>query len=105
MSEYCAISTRNFSRKEVDKFGKVTILRKGIGLEIELKLDIDDPVEKKLYLVDEVIKQLNNIVDDKSLIETIKNKVGVEKMQTLAELVDGKYDEEVTIAVLVSKFK
>ena len=55
--------------------------------------------------VDEVIKQLNNIVDDKSLIETIKNKVGVEKMQTLAELVDGKYDEEVTFAVLVSKFK
>ena len=55
--------------------------------------------------VDEVIKQLNNIVDDKSLIETIKNKVGVEKMQTLAELVDGKYDEEVTMAVLVSKFK
>ena len=55
--------------------------------------------------VDEVIKQLNNIVDDKSLIETIKNRVGVEKMQTLAELVDGKYDEEVTMAVLVSKFK
>ena len=54
--------------------------------------------------VDEVIKQLNNIVDDKSLIESIKNKVGVEKMQTLAELVDGKYDEEVTMAVLVSKF-
>jgi hypothetical protein len=43
--------------------------------------------------------------DDKSLSETIKNKVGVEKMQTLAELVDGKYDEEVTIAVLVAKFK
>ena len=63
MSEYCAISTRNFSRKEVDEFGKVTILRKGIGigLEIELKLDIDDPVEKKLYLVDEVIEYLTNI--------------------------------------------
>ena len=30
MSEYCAISTRNFSRKEVDEFGKVTILRKDI---------------------------------------------------------------------------
>ena len=42
--------------------------------------------------------------DDKSLSETIKNKVGVEKMQTLAELVDDKY-EEVTIALLVSKFK
>ena len=55
--------------------------------------------------VDEVIKQLHNIFDDKSLSETIKNKVGVEKMQTLAELVDGKYDEEVTIAVLVSKLK
>ena len=61
MSEYCAISTRNFSRKEVDKFGKVTILRKGIGLEIELKLDIDDPVEKKLYLVDEIIEYLTDI--------------------------------------------
>ena len=61
MNEYCAISTRNFSRKEVDKFGKVTILRKGIGLEIELKLDIDDPVEKKLYLVDEVIEYLTDI--------------------------------------------
>ena len=55
--------------------------------------------------VDEVIKQLHNLFDDKSLSETIKNKVGVEKMQTLAELVDGKYDEEVTFAVLVSKFK
>ena len=55
--------------------------------------------------VDEVIKQLHNMFDDKSLSETIKNKVGVEKMQTLAQLVDDKYDEEVTIAVLVSKFK
>ena len=61
MSEYCAISTRNFSRKKVDEFGKVTILRKSIGLEIELKLDIDDPVEKKLYLVDEVIEYLTDI--------------------------------------------
>ena len=61
MSEYCAISTRNFSRKEVNEFGEVTILRKSIGLEIELKLDIDDPVEKKLYLVDEVIEYLTDI--------------------------------------------
>ena len=43
--------------------------------------------------------------DDKSLSETVKNEVGVEKMQTLAELIDDKYSEEVTIAVLVSKFK
>ena len=57
---------------------------------------------KQVY---EVIKQLHNMFDDKSLSETIKNKVGVEKMQTLAELVDGKYNEEVTIALLVSKFK
>lgn len=55
--------------------------------------------------IEDIIKQLRNIFDDKSLSEIIKNKVGVEKMQTLAELVDGKYDEEVTIAVLVSKFK
>ena len=55
--------------------------------------------------VDDVVKQLRNMFDDKSLSETLKNKVGVEKMQTLAELVDGKYDEEVTIALLVSKFK
>ena len=61
MSEHCAISTRYFYRKEVDDFGKVTILRKGIGLEIELKLDMDDPVEKKLYLVDEVIEYLTDI--------------------------------------------
>ena len=55
--------------------------------------------------IEDIIKQLHNMFDDKSLSETIKNKVGVEKMQTLAELVDGKYDEEVTFTVLVSKFK
>ena len=55
--------------------------------------------------VEGIVKQLRNMFDDKSLSETLKNKVGVEKMQTLAELVDGKYDEEVTMAVLVSKFK
>ena len=54
---------------------------------------------------DDVIKQLHNMFDDKSLSETVKNKVGVEKMQTLAGLVVNKYSEEVTIAVLVSKFK
>ena len=70
MGEYCAISTRNFSRKEVDEFGKVTILRKDIGLEIELKLDIDDPVEKKLYLVDKVIEYLTDI--RKKLQEEVK---------------------------------
>ena len=70
MSEYCAMSTRRFSRKEVDEFGKVTILRKSVGLEIELKLDIDDPVEKKLYLVDEVIEHLTDI--RKKLQEEVK---------------------------------
>ena len=54
--------------------------------------------------IEDIIKQLRNMFDDESLSETIKNKVGVEKMQTLAELLDDKYDEEVTIAVLVSKF-
>ena len=54
--------------------------------------------------IEDIIKQLRSMFDDKSLSETLKNKVGVEKMQTLAELVDDKYDEEVTIAMLVSKF-
>ena len=61
MSEYCAISTRNFSRKEEDEFGKVTILRKGIGVDLNLTLDYDEPVEKKLYLVDEAIEYLTDI--------------------------------------------
>ena len=54
--------------------------------------------------VEDIIKQLSNMFDDKSLRETLKNKVGVEKLQTLEKLVDGKYDEEVVVAVLVSKF-
>ena len=70
MSEYCAISTRNFSRKEVDEFGKVTILRKGIGVDLNLTLDYDEPVEKKLYLVDEAIEYLTDI--RKKLKEEVK---------------------------------
>lgn len=54
--------------------------------------------------VEGIVKQLRSMFDDKSLSETLKNKVGVEKMQTLEELLDDKYDEEVTIGVLVSKF-
>ena len=54
--------------------------------------------------VEGIVKQLRNMFDDKSFGETLKNKVGVEKLQTLEKLVDGKYDEEVTMAVLVSKF-
>ena len=61
MSEHCVVSTRNFSRKEVDEFGKVTILRKGIGVDLNLTLDYDEPVEKKLYLVDEAIEYLTDI--------------------------------------------
>ena len=61
MSEYCAISTRYFSRKEVDKFGNITITKKGIGVDLNLTLDYDEPVEKKLYLVDEVIEYLTDI--------------------------------------------
>ena len=62
-------------------------------------------IEDDFKQVEGVVKQLRNLFDDRSLSETLKNKVGVEKMQTLKELLDDKYDEEVTIAVLVSKFK
>ena len=57
----CEISTKTFSRKEVDEFAKVTILRKGIGVDLNLTLDYDEPVEKKLYLVDEAIEYLTDI--------------------------------------------
>lgn len=55
------ISTRIFSRKEVDELGNITITEKGVGVDLNLKLDYDEPVEKKLYLVDEVIEYLTDI--------------------------------------------
>lgn len=56
-----SISTRIFSRKEVDELGNITITEKGVGVDLNLKLDYDEPVEKKLYLVDEVIEYLTDI--------------------------------------------
>ena len=55
------ISTRILTRKEVDELGNITITEKGIGVDLNLKLDYDEPVEKKLYLVDEVIEYLTDI--------------------------------------------
>ena len=57
----CGISTRTFSRKDVDELGNITITKKGIGVDLNLTLDYDEPVEKKLYLVDEVIEYLTDI--------------------------------------------
>ena len=65
-----SISTRIFSRKEVDELGNITITKKGIGVDLNLKLDYDEPVEKKLYLVDEVIEYLTDI--RKKLQEEVK---------------------------------
>ena len=56
-----SISTRIFSRKEVDELGNITITEKGVGVDLNLTLDYDEPVEKKLYLVDEVIEYLTDI--------------------------------------------
>ena len=56
-----SISTRIFSRKEVDELGNITITEKGVAVDLNLKLDYDEPVEKKLYLVDEVIEYLTDI--------------------------------------------
>ena len=56
-----SISTRIFSRKEVDELGNITITEKGVGVDLNLTLDYDEPVEKKLYLVDEVIAYLTDI--------------------------------------------
>ena len=61
MDSNCRISTRIFSRKEVDELGTITITEKGVGVDLNLKLDYEEPVEKKLYLVDEVIEYLTDI--------------------------------------------
>ena len=57
----CGISNKTFSRKDVDELGNITITKKGIGVDLNLTLDYDEPVEKKLYLVDEVIEYLTDI--------------------------------------------
>ena len=57
----CGLSTKTFSRKDVDELGNITITKKGIGVDLNLTLDYDEPVEKKLYLVDEVIEYLTDI--------------------------------------------
>ena len=57
----CGISTKTFSRKDVDELGNITITKKGIGVDLNLTLDYDEPIEKKLYLVDEVIEYLTDI--------------------------------------------
>ena len=57
----CGISTKTFSRKDVDELGNITITKRGIGVDLNLTLDYDEPVEKKLYLVDEVIEYLTDI--------------------------------------------
>ena len=57
----CGISTKTFSRKDVDELGNITITKKGIWVDLNLTLDYDEPIEKKLYLVDEVIEYLTDI--------------------------------------------
>ncbi len=57
----CEMSTKTFSRRDVDELGNITITKKGIGVDLNLTLDYDEPVEKKLYLVDEVIEYLTGI--------------------------------------------
>ncbi len=57
----CEMSTKTFSRRDVDELGNITLTKKGIGVDLNLTLDYDEPVEEKLYLVDEVIEYLTNI--------------------------------------------
>ena len=66
----CGISTKTFSRKDVDELGNITITKKGIGVDLNLTLDYDEPVEKKLYLVGEAIEYLTDI--RKKLQEEVK---------------------------------
>ena len=55
------VSTKTFSRKDVDEKGNITNTKIGIGVDLNFTLDYDEPVEKKLYLVDEVIEHLTDI--------------------------------------------
>ncbi len=57
----CEMSTKTFSRRDVDELGNITLTKKGIGVDLNLTLDYDEPVEKKLYLVDEAIEYLTDI--------------------------------------------
>ena len=53
MSEYLSASIKTSTKKDVDENGVVTYLKKGFGIDLELKLDPDDPIESKLRLVNE----------------------------------------------------
>lgn len=53
MSEYLSSSIKTSAKKDVDENGVVTFLKKGFGIDLELKLDPDDSIESKLHLVNE----------------------------------------------------
>ena len=48
-----------------------------------------------------LVEQLGELFEDTSL----RNKFDEDKLKFISDLIDDKYSEEVTIAVLVSKFK
>ena len=65
-------------------------------IDVVSKLTEDDFKEAQ-----DLIEQLGQLFED----ETLRMHFSQESLETLRSLIDDKYDEEVTIAVLVSKFK
>ena len=49
----------------------------------------------------DLIEQLGHLFED----ETLREQFSQDSLETVRNLLNNKYDEEVTIAVLVSKFK
>ena len=65
-------------------------------IDVVSKLTEDDFKEAQ-----DLIEQLSQLFED----ETLRMHFSQDSLETVRSLINDKYDEEVTIAVLVSKFK
>ena len=65
-------------------------------IDVVSKLTEDDFKEAQ-----DLIEQLGQLFED----ETLRMHFSQDSLETIRSLINGKYDEEVTFAVLVSKFK
>ena len=58
MSEYLSSAIKSSANKDVDENGVITFFKKVFGIDLELKLEPDDPVESKVRLVNEAFDSL-----------------------------------------------
>lgn len=62
---------------------------------------LSDLTEEDFKEAQKLVEQLGELFEDTSL----RNKFDEDKLNFISDLIDDKYSEEVTIAMLVSKFK